>query len=90
MSTSSTTPTWGEFALVYSRLAESGDRSACLALRQELAKAAAAAQALKEIAKDLPEHLSKRVDEIYSREASRFPDCPKRRSVDEAHHWLKG
>ena len=39
-------PTWGEFGLVYARLAESGEVNAVRAMRSDLARAFAAAQAL--------------------------------------------
>ncbi|WP_313465319.1 hypothetical protein [Achromobacter sp.] len=61
MQTIDITPTWGEWANVYASLAASGEGAACKALRADLAKMAAAAQALKDIRADLPEHLQDRV-----------------------------
>jgi len=47
MKTIDITPTWGEWGNVYARLAESGETRAVRALRPDLARALAAAQALK-------------------------------------------
>lgn len=47
------TPTWGEMGNLYARLAESGERDAAKALRSEVARAFAAAQALKAITASL-------------------------------------
>lgn len=43
------TPTWGEFGRIYASFAESGERKACRALRPDMARAMAAAQALREL-----------------------------------------
>ena len=43
------TPTWGEWGNVYRRLAETGEAAAVRALRSDLARALAAAQALRTI-----------------------------------------
>lgn len=43
------TPTWGEIGNMYTRLAESKEVAAIKQMRSEIAKAMAAAQALKEI-----------------------------------------
>lgn len=61
MRTIDITPTWGEWTNVYASFAASGERKACVSLRGDLAKMAAAAQALNEIRADLPEHLQDRV-----------------------------
>jgi hypothetical protein len=46
-------PTWGEWGLLYRRLAEAGEAAAIRRLRADLAKACAAAEALKVIKKTL-------------------------------------
>ncbi len=43
------TPTWGEFGGIYTRLAESGETKAVRAMRKDVAKAMAAAQAFQAI-----------------------------------------
>lgn len=49
MKTIDLTPTWGEWGNIYARLAESGERNAVKALRQDLARAMASCQALQAI-----------------------------------------
>ncbi|WP_025135237.1 hypothetical protein [Achromobacter sp. DH1f] len=60
MNTIDVTPTWGEWANMYATFAASGERKVCKGLRADLAKMAAAAQALNEIRAELPEHLQDR------------------------------
>lgn len=55
---------WGDVALVYRRLAESGERRALEAMREEIARMGAAAEALNAITKDLPDALQQRVSEV--------------------------
>jgi hypothetical protein len=43
------TPTWGEWGNVYRRFAETGERQAVMALREDFAKAMASCAALKGI-----------------------------------------
>lgn len=43
------TPTWGEWGRLYSALAESGERKACRALREDFARAMAAAEVMREL-----------------------------------------
>lgn len=47
------TPTWGEWGIIYRRFAESGERKAITALREDLARAMASCQALNVIGKTL-------------------------------------
>lgn len=53
--------TWGEWANVYRRLAESGEVKALAAMRPDLARVAASAEALNSIIRDLPDDLKQRV-----------------------------
>lgn len=43
------TPTWGEWGRLYSAFAESGERKACRALREDFARAMAAAEVMREL-----------------------------------------
>ena len=62
------TPSWGEFGLMYARLAESGECDAVRTLRTELVKAMAAAQALLELGDSLsPSQIALR-DRVLRRE----------------------
>jgi len=65
------TPSWGDFGLLYARLAESGEREALARLRPDLAKAAAAAQALLELGDSLTQEQSKQRDAIMRRELAK-------------------
>lgn len=58
MNTIDVTPTWGEWANLYRRLAESGEANAIRELRQDFARAFAAAQALQTIQSRLPDDLN--------------------------------
>jgi len=58
MKTIDITPTWGEWANLYRRLAESGEANAIRELRQDFARAFAAAQALQTIQSQLPDDLN--------------------------------
>lgn len=58
MKTIDITPTWGEWANLYRRLAESGEANAIRELRQDFARAFAAAQALQTIQSRLPDDLN--------------------------------
>lgn len=49
------TPSWGNFGVMYCRLAESGETKAVRQLRNDLAKAMAAAEAFKAISSTLTE-----------------------------------
>ncbi|WP_163057118.1 hypothetical protein [Acidithiobacillus ferrooxidans] len=49
------TPTWGEFGRMYTRLAESQEVKAIRELRSEVAKAMAAAEALKAVQQSFTE-----------------------------------
>lgn len=68
MRTVDITPTWGEWANVYARFAGSGEGAACKELRGDLAKMAAAAQALQAVLRDLPEPLANRVAHVLTDE----------------------
>jgi hypothetical protein len=46
MKTIDMTPTWREWGIMYARLAETGERKACAAMRPDLLKALTAAEAL--------------------------------------------
>lgn len=43
------TPTWGEWGRLYSAFAESGERKVCRALREDFARAMAAAEVMREL-----------------------------------------
>ena len=43
------TPTWGEWGRLYSAFAESGESEACRALREDFARAMAAAEVMREL-----------------------------------------
>lgn len=62
------TPTWGEWGSVYIRLAESGEVDVIRHLRPDLARALAAAEALKELMPTLTEEQSVKVSEVLTRE----------------------
>lgn len=66
------TPTWGEWARIYSRLAESGEGRACRELRADLARMAASCEALKAIRAELPEELKARVAVIMAAELGKL------------------
>lgn len=65
------TPTWGEIGIFYARLAESGELKALKAMRSEIARAMAAAQALTAIQDELPDHLQAKVAKVLSAELSK-------------------
>ena len=65
------TPTWGEWGNLYRHLAESGEHRACRALHADYAKAMAAAEALKQIQKELPDHLQKKVSFVLTEELTK-------------------
>jgi len=58
------TPTWGEWANIYARLAESGERKAVKSLRADLARMAASSEALKALAGTLTDEQSAIVSRI--------------------------
>ncbi len=57
------TPTWGEIGLLFMRLALSDERKAVTAMRSELARAMAAAQALTQIESTLTDEQYRTVSE---------------------------
>jgi crotonobetainyl-CoA:carnitine CoA-transferase CaiB-like acyl-CoA transferase len=65
------TPTWGEWATIYARFAESGERKACKALREDLARAMAAAQALRSINSTLNDEQARTVSAVIAAELSK-------------------
>ncbi|VFR81107.1 hypothetical protein ISE1_2702 [plant metagenome] len=65
------TPSWGEWANIYRRFAESGQCNAIKALRKDHARMAAFAAALCAIKHDLPPELSARVDAAYREELAK-------------------
>ncbi|MGP1667809.1 MAG: hypothetical protein ACTS5I_18305 [Rhodanobacter sp.] len=68
MRTIDLTPTWGEWANIYGRFAECGEVKAVRELRQELARACAAAQALQVIQTKLPGDLNELACKIVGEE----------------------
>lgn len=68
MKTIDLTPTWGEWANIYSRLAECGEMEAVRQLRADLARACAAAQALQAIQTKLPADLNETACQIVEQE----------------------
>ncbi|MEN4967113.1 hypothetical protein ABE562_22305 [Brucella intermedia] len=68
MKTIDITPTWGEWANVYRRLAESGEANAIRELRPDFAHAFAAAQALQAIQSKLPDDLNEIACQIVAEE----------------------
>lgn len=66
------TPTWAEVMLIYTRLAESGEKSAARSLRPEMARVAAAAQALQEILPTLSEEQSATIAKVMAAELSKM------------------
>lgn len=62
------TPTWGEIGVLYTRLAESGERNAARELRGEVAKAFAFAEAFKVILAALPAELRELAEKTASDE----------------------
>lgn len=68
MKTIDMTPTWGEWANIYGRLAECGEVKAVRPLRPDLARACAAAQALQAIQSKLPDDLNELACKIVAEE----------------------
>jgi phosphopantetheinyl transferase (holo-ACP synthase) len=66
------TPTWGEIMQQYIRFAESGEKKVVLQLRSEVAKAAAAAQALHEIRLSLTDEQTVKVNAVVLRELAKM------------------
>lgn len=62
------TPTWGEVGNIYMRLAESGEREAARACRDQAAKAFAFAEAFKTIHSDLPPELREKAETAFRAE----------------------
>lgn len=62
------TPTWGEVGNIYMRFAESGEREAARAYRDQAAKASAFAEAFKTIHPDLPPELLEKADAAFRAE----------------------
>ena len=60
----SVTPTWGEWGRIYRLFAESGERKALIALREDFARAMASCAALNGIATTLTDQQAARVAEI--------------------------
>jgi hypothetical protein len=58
------TPTWGAWGLIYRRLAESGERQAVSALREDFARAMASCEALNSIAATLSDEQTDCVSKI--------------------------
>ena len=58
------TPTWGEWGRIYRLLAESGERMALVALREDFARAMASCTALNCITTTLTDQQAARVSEI--------------------------
>jgi hypothetical protein len=65
------TPTWGEIGILYVRLAESGERQAIRAMRDDVAKAFAFAEAFKAIRASLPPELRELADTAASAEVAK-------------------
>ncbi|WP_312462719.1 hypothetical protein [Comamonas sp.] len=65
------TPTWGEWANMFRRFAETGETRAVRELRADLAKAMAAAQALHEIRSTLTEEQAKTVSQTIAAELTK-------------------
>ncbi len=65
------TPTWGEWANLYRRLAESGEVKAVRLLGADLAKAMAAAQALQSITGTLSDEQRATVSKVMSVELAK-------------------
>ncbi len=61
-------PSWGEWGNIYRRFAESGEAKVIRNLRQDFAKAMAAAEALKAIQKTLSDEHQKIVSDVFVRE----------------------
>lgn len=68
MKTIDITPTWGEWANIYRRLAEHGETTAIRGLRPDFARAMAAAQALQAIQSKLPDDLNEIACQIVAEE----------------------
>lgn len=66
------TPTWGEMMQQYIRFAESGEKRVVRELRSEVAKAAAAAQALHEILSSLTDEQAATVSVVMVRELGKM------------------
>lgn len=63
--------TWGAFGQYYKAFAEGKQVRALQELRPELAKACAAAEAFRQIQKDLPEELAQKASKIINEELSK-------------------
>jgi len=64
-------PSWGEVGNIYRHLAMSGERVALEKAASEAARAFAAAEALYQIQRELPEHLNEKACRIITAELKR-------------------
>ncbi|CAJ9891875.1 Uncharacterised protein [Burkholderia pseudomallei] len=71
MRTINLTPTWGEWANIYRRFAESGETKAVHELRADFAKAMAAAQALQAITGSLTDEQASIVSKTMTTELTK-------------------
>lgn len=71
MRTINLTPTWGEWANIYRRFAESGETKAVRELRADFAKAMAAAQALQAITGSLTDEQASIVSKAMTTELTK-------------------
>ena len=65
------TPTWGEWGNVYRRFAESGERKAIVALREDFARAMASTQALQNILHTLSDAQQVKVEQTMAEELAK-------------------
>ncbi|WP_374335433.1 hypothetical protein [Methyloversatilis sp.] len=65
------TPTWGEWALLYKRLAESGESAAVRHLSPDFARMAASCEALKQISSTLTDEQQATVARVMAEELSK-------------------
>ncbi|WP_019939745.1 hypothetical protein [Bordetella sp. FB-8] len=65
------TPTWGEWGNVYRRFAESGERKAIVALREDFARAMASTQALQNILHTLSDAQQVKVEHTMAEELAK-------------------
>lgn len=70
------TPSWGEWANIYRRFAQSGERSALQALEKDHARMAAFAAAFCDIHCSLPADLASRAETIYAAELAKQGQQP--------------
>jgi hypothetical protein len=66
------TPTWGEIGKIHFRFAECGEVQAVKAMREEMARAFAMAEALRTIYAELPPELRDRANETIGVELTKW------------------